>query len=65
VTVKELIGKLEKLPPDLTVEAYMEFETDQGTGGCPGAIHYVGIDERTGRVEICVADYYTLEHEND
>ena len=65
MTVKELITKLEEFPPELTVEAYLNFETDQGVGSCPGAIYWVGIDEDTGRVVISVIDYDSLENCDD
>ena len=65
MTVKELIAQLEKLPGELSVEAYLNFETDQGIGSCSGAISWVGIDEDTGRATITVIDYYVLENYDD
>ena len=61
MTVKDLILILQQFPQELTVEVCMEVDSGD-FGKCHGPIHTVGLSERTGRLEICAADYDLLEN---
>jgi hypothetical protein len=58
--VKDLIAELEKFSPEAEVEAYLEFETDQGYGSCPGEVCSIEKTVVGNKVVITVADIFTL-----
>ena len=60
--VKDLIAELEKFSPEAEVEAYLEFETDQGYGCSPGEICSIEKTAVGNKVKITVADIFTLGH---
>lgn len=62
MTVHELITELEKFSPEAEVEAFLSYETVHGFGSAPGEICAIEKVPIGNRVQINVADIFTLGH---